>query len=65
LIFPTTPNHNGSNGNDINNNNIQNNSNFETRVWLAHKLAGELVVEHDPNGRPSLIERLMLGGVGK
>lgn len=38
---------------------------MRTRVWLAHKLAGELVSEHDPKGRPSLIERLERGGVGK
>lgn len=38
---------------------------MKTRVWLAHKLAGELVAEHDPEGRPSLIERLERGGVGK
>lgn len=37
----------------------------KTRVWLAHKLSGELVAEHDPQGRPSLIERLERGGVGK
>ena len=37
----------------------------KTRVWLAHKLKGELVAEHDPLGRPSLIERLYRGGVGK
>ncbi len=36
-----------------------------TRVWLVHKLKGELVAEHDPLGRPSLIERLYRGGVGK
>ena len=35
------------------------------RVWLAHKLKGELVAENDPHGRPSLIERLARGGVGK
>jgi 23S rRNA pseudouridine2605 synthase len=38
---------------------------MRTRVWIAHKLAGELVAEHDPEGRPSLIERLERGGVGK
>ena len=38
---------------------------MRTRVWLAHKLSGELVAEHDPQGRPSLIERLERGGVGK
>lgn len=36
-----------------------------TRVWLAHKLAGELVSEDDPYGRPSLLQRLARGGVGK
>jgi 23S rRNA pseudouridine2605 synthase len=40
-------------------------SSFKTRVWLAHKLSGELVAEHDPQGRPSLIERLERGGVGR
>jgi pseudouridine synthase len=35
------------------------------RVWIAHKLAGELVTERDPHDRPSLLERLMRGGVGK
>eukprot|EP00554_Chaetoceros_debilis_P001474 CAMPEP_0194088608 /NCGR_PEP_ID=MMETSP0149-20130528/29919_1 /TAXON_ID=122233 /ORGANISM="Chaetoceros debilis, Strain MM31A-1" /LENGTH=414 /DNA_ID=CAMNT_0038772299 /DNA_START=208 /DNA_END=1452 /DNA_ORIENTATION=+ len=38
---------------------------MRTRVWLAHKLSGELVTEHDPSGRPSLLERLSRGGVGK
>ncbi len=38
---------------------------MRTRVWLAHKLKGELVSEHDPEGRPSLMERLARGGVGK
>jgi pseudouridine synthase len=35
------------------------------RVWIAHKLPGELVTERDPHDRPSLLERLMRGGVGK
>jgi 23S rRNA pseudouridine2605 synthase len=30
----------------------------ETRVWLVHKLPGEVVSERDPHGRPSLLERL-------
>lgn len=29
-----------------------------TRVWLCHKLAGEIIAERDPQGRPSLLERL-------
>lgn len=40
-------------------------SSIKTRVWLVHKLKGELVAEHDPLGRPSLMERLYRGGVGK
>lgn len=36
-----------------------------TRVWLANKLRGELVTEHDPDGRPSMLERLVRGGVGE
>jgi len=36
-----------------------------TRVWLAHKLTGELVAENDPHGRPSILDRLRRGGVGK
>lgn len=35
------------------------------RIWLANKLSGELVTEDDPVGRPSLLERLSRGGVGK
>lgn len=30
----------------------------DTRVWLAHKVPGEVVTERDPHGRPSLVERL-------
>lgn len=36
-----------------------------TRVWLVHKLKGELVTENDPLGRSSMIERLRRGGLGK
>ena len=32
------------------------------KVWAVNKLAGELVTHHDPEGRPSLIERLQRGG---
>lgn len=35
-----------------------------TRVWLVHKLQGEVVSEMDPQGRPSLMDRLRRGGVG-
>lgn len=35
-----------------------------SRIWLAHKLPGELVAEHDPYGRPSMLERLRRGVVG-
>jgi pseudouridine synthase len=30
----------------------------QTRVWLAHKLPGELVTREDPLGRPTLLGRL-------
>lgn len=36
-----------------------------SRVWIVHKLVGEVVADVDPQGRPSLIERLSKGGVGK
>lgn len=36
----------------------------KTRVWLVHKLPGEIVSEQDPQGRPSLLDRLRRGGVG-
>mmetsp|Transcript_27713 Transcript_27713/g.65097 ORF Transcript_27713/g.65097 Transcript_27713/m.65097 type:complete len:411 (-) Transcript_27713:4370-5602(-) len=35
------------------------------RVWAVHKLKGEVVTEHDPYGRPSLMDRLRQSGVGK
>ena len=35
------------------------------RVWAVHKLAGEVVSEQDPQGRRSLLDRLVRGGVGK
>jgi len=35
------------------------------RVWIVHKLIGEVISEQDPQGRPSLLERLMRAGVGK
>mmetsp|Transcript_17612 Transcript_17612/g.38102 ORF Transcript_17612/g.38102 Transcript_17612/m.38102 type:complete len:468 (-) Transcript_17612:39-1442(-) len=36
-----------------------------TRIWLANKLKGELITEDDPVGRPSMLQRLSRGGVGK
>jgi len=35
------------------------------RVWAVHKVKGEVVTEHDPHNRPSLLERLKRSGVGK
>jgi 23S rRNA pseudouridine2605 synthase len=35
------------------------------RIWLANKLWGELVTEDHPVGRPSMLQRLVRGGVGK
>ena len=34
----------------------------DTRVWLVHKLSGEVVSERDPQGRPSLLERIQRMG---
>lgn len=39
--------------------------NTTTRVWLCNKLKGELITEDDPDGRPSMIRRLVRGGVGE
>lgn len=36
----------------------------KTRVWLCNKLKGELITEDDPDGRPSMLQRLIRGGVG-
>jgi len=36
-----------------------------TRIWLANKFKGELITEDDPVGRPSMLQRLARGGVGK
>ena len=44
---------------------MQNPNMQNTRVWLANKLKGELVTEHDPDGRPSMLQRLIRGGVGE
>lgn len=33
-------------------------------VYAVHKLAGEVVTERDPKGRPSMLDRLKQGGVG-
>jgi 23S rRNA pseudouridine2605 synthase len=35
------------------------------RVWAVHKLPGEVVGERDPQDRPSMIDRISRGGVGK
>mmetsp|Transcript_915 Transcript_915/g.1303 ORF Transcript_915/g.1303 Transcript_915/m.1303 type:complete len:290 (+) Transcript_915:2-871(+) len=35
-----------------------------TKVWLVHKLNGEVVAENDPYKRQSMIDRLVRGGVG-
>lgn len=35
------------------------------RVWAVNKLAGEVVSEKDPQGRKSMLDRLVKGGVGK
>ena len=45
-------------------NNSNNNVQIRTRVWLVHKLVGELVTERDPQGRDSVLDRIVRGGVG-
>jgi 23S rRNA pseudouridine2605 synthase len=35
------------------------------KVWAVHKVGGEVVSENDPQGRPSMIQRLSQGGVGR
>jgi hypothetical protein len=47
---------------DINNNNTHRD---DRRIWIVHKLRGEVVTEFDPQGRPSLMERLTRSGIGK
>jgi 23S rRNA pseudouridine2605 synthase len=37
----------------------------KTRVWLVHKLSGELVADSDEHDRPCLMQRLKHGGVGR
>ena len=53
------------NDDDENVNDENNNTKKKPIVYVAHKLAGEMVAERDPHGRPSLIERLQRGGVGR
>jgi 23S rRNA pseudouridine2605 synthase len=36
----------------------------KTRVWIVHKLSGEVMSERDPQGRPSLVDRLKQSGLG-
>ena len=55
----------GNDDDDNDNNNENNNTKKKPIVYAAHKLAGEMVAERDPHGRPSLIERLQRGGVGR
>ena len=35
------------------------------KVWAVHKLKGEIVTESDPHNRPSMMQRLVRGGVGR
>jgi pseudouridine synthase len=51
------------NNNNNNNNIMTDNSN--RRIWIVHKLRGEVVAEFDPQGRPSMLERLVRSGMGK
>lgn len=35
------------------------------KLWIVHKVKGEVVAEHDPQNRPCLIDRLLRSGVGR
>jgi len=35
------------------------------KIWAVHKIKGEVVTEDDPQGRPSLLDRLKRSGVGR
>jgi pseudouridine synthase len=37
----------------------------DIRVWMVHKLKGEIVTERDPLNRPSVLDRLRRQGIGK
>lgn len=54
-----------NNNNSEHRNTEQGDTRHATKVWIVHKLKGEVVADHDPQGRPSMIQRLMQGGVGK
>ena len=43
----------------------QHQSSLVPKVWAVHKVKGEVVAEHDPHGRPSLLDRLKRSGVGR
>lgn len=45
--------------------NVSKDSTLNPRVWLCNKLKGELITEDDPDGRPSMLQRLIRGGVGE
>ena len=49
----------------FNNNKGGHSSRNVPHVWAVHKVEGEVVSERDPQGRPSLIDRLQSSGVGK
>jgi 23S rRNA pseudouridine2605 synthase len=44
---------------------FSNASENETKVWLVHKLSGELVSDSDPHDRPCLMQRLAKSGLGR
>lgn len=46
------------NRNDSDSNRASNGKLNNTKVWMVHKLAGEMVAESDPRNRPLLLERL-------
>ena len=51
-------------GNSTNSTSTENQDD-EKKIWIVHKLKGEVVADHDQQGKPSMMERLVRGGVGK
>ena len=68
LLSSSTDQKNGSNSDwavEDNDNNNAGGGDGGVRVWAVHKLAGEVVADHDPQDRPSLMGRLRRSGVGR
>lgn len=65
LMIPSTQTTTSSIDGDLNTTDSNNNDEDDTKIWIVHKLKGEVVADHDPQGRPSMMDRLVRGGVGR